>query len=134
MKNTAIKENHLFKKAYSKGERAAGKYIAIYALRDKAAYRIRRADPCHRSVNRLGLTVGKHVGGAVERNRAKRLMREAYRLTEAELCVKHGYLLVIVAKDAVLSASSTDVGREMRRLLDRLGLLSPCEAQSSPDR
>ena len=46
---------------------------------------------------RLGLSVSRRVGGAVTRNRWKRLLREAFRLTREKLPA--GIDLVIVAKD-----------------------------------
>ena len=123
MKNTPITENHLFRKAYSGGKSAAGRYIAVYALRDRAAARIMRADPLHRTRNRLGLTVGKKIGSAVERNRAKRLMREAYRLLDGEGAVSHGYLLVIAARSAATKAKMPQIKSELFYLLGKIGLL-----------
>ena len=123
MKNTPITENHLFRKAYANGKSAAGKYIAVYALKDRAAKRFISADPLHRTRNRLGLTVGKKIGSAVERSRAKRLMREAYRLLDGEGAVSHGYLLVIAARTAATKAKMPDIRTELSFLLDKLGLL-----------
>ena len=123
MKNTPITENHLFRKAYTNGKSAAGKYIAVYALKDRAATKFMRADPLHRTRNRLGLTVGKKIGSAVERNRAKRLMREAYRLLDGEGAVSHGYLLVIAARTAATKAKMPDIYKELSRLLTKLGLI-----------
>ena len=96
MKNTPIKENHLYQKAYAKGKSAPGKYVAVYTLPDRQNHRYVKADPCHRPVNRLGLTTGKKIGGAVVRSRARRLMREAYRLIEDEGNLLHGNLIVRV--------------------------------------
>lgn len=45
---------------------------------------------------RLGLSVSRKVGGAVERNRWKRRLREAFRLTQQDL--PHGVDLVIVPR------------------------------------
>ena len=48
------------------------------------------------SYNRLGITVSKKIGKAVVRNRAKRRLREVYRITLPDL--KSGYDFVLVAR------------------------------------
>jgi ribonuclease P protein component len=125
MKNTPITENHLFKKAYSKGAKAAGRYTVVYILKDLANKRVVRADPLHRPVNRLGLTVGKKLGGAVERSRARRLMRESYRLILADPAfeVSTGFLLVIAARSAIGSAGCPEVKSDLVASMRRLGIL-----------
>ncbi len=129
MKNTPIKENHLYQKAYSKGRSAVGKYIAVYALADRANRRFVKSDPLHRPLNRLGLTTGKKIGGAVVRSRARRLMREAYRLIEAEGRVAHGNLLVIAARSRIANAGMEDVKRDLYKCLCKLSLIEKGDLQ-----
>ena len=57
--------------------------------------------------NRLGVTAGKKIGNAVCRNRAKRLIRQAYRETEALLPC--GLDLVIVARSSILQIKSPEL-------------------------
>ena len=45
MKNYAIKEHHLYNKAFAKGQRAVGRLVAVYVLKDYAARRLRDANP-----------------------------------------------------------------------------------------
>ena len=123
MKNTPIKENHLYQKAYSKGKSAPGKYVAVYTLPDRQNYRFVKADPCHRPLNRLGLTTGKKIGGAVVRSRARRLMREAYRLIEDEGHLLHGNLIVIAARAKIADASMQEVKKDLAWCLKRVGLI-----------
>ena len=122
MKNYAIKEHHLYNKTFTKGSRAVGKTVAVYVLKDYAAKRLCRANPQKEYLNRVGLSVGKRIGGAVERNRAKRLLREGYRAVKAR-GVKTGYLVVLAARDEIKGKKAQDVTREMLYLFRRLELL-----------
>ena len=123
MKFTAIRENHLYQKAYKNGKRFVGKTVAVYVLRDYAAGRLRKANPQKELVNRLGLSVSKKIGGAVERNRAKRLIRHAYKHIDTETPVKTGHLIVLVAREAIGGKKTPDVERELKKLLKKLELI-----------
>ena len=84
MKFRAICENHLYSKAYSKGKRAVTAALAVYVLPDYEAKRLAKAHPQKKTVNRIGLTTSKKLGGAVVRSRCRRIMREGLRSLEAE--------------------------------------------------
>ncbi len=129
MKNTAIKENHLYGKAYTKGKSQAGKYVVVYILKDTKNSRFVKADPCHRPLNRLGWSVGKKIGGAVERSRAKRLLRESYRLIEKEkgTLLSHGYLLILAARVRINGAGCQQVREDIEKSMIKLGILAKTE-------
>ena len=120
MKNVAIKENHLYNKAYRRGKKSIGKYTAVYVLRDLKAHKVMLANPEKKYLNRLGIAVSKKIGNAVTRNRAKRIIRAAYRSVEAELSV--GFLVVISAKSDIVGVKSTDVEQELREAFSRLDM------------
>ena len=121
MKNIAIKENHLYTKAYRNGERFVGKYVAVYVLRDYSAKRLCRENPQKEQVNRLGIAVSKKIGGAVERNRAKRIIRASYDGLKGDL--RKGYLVVISAREAINGMKSTDIAEELQRAFAATHLL-----------
>ncbi len=62
-----------FRRVLRTGVRACDEYLTVWLL------------PNGLPETRLGLTVGHRHGGAVRRNRLKRIMREAFRLRRAEL-------------------------------------------------
>ena len=122
MKFPAICEDHLYSKAYSKGRRYVTDHVAVYVLPDYAAARLQKAHPEHKRVNRLGLTVSKKLGGAVVRNRAKRILREGYRAATLQRPMKAGFLIVIAARERAVSVKSQIIGRDLIRAFTKLEL------------
>ena len=120
MKEIAIRENHLYNKAYRQGKRAVEKHVAVYVLRDFAAARLKKENPQKVFVNRLGLTVSKKIGGAVQRNRAKRIIRAAYDAKRDEL--KTGFLIVIAARSASVNLKSTEIKQQLDSAFTKLGM------------
>ncbi len=129
MKTVAIKEHHLYSKAYAKGKKCAGKRIAVYVLKDYAAKRLMTANPEKKYLNRVGIAVSKKYGKAHERNRAKRIIREAYRSIERDggYILRKGFLIVLAVRDGCKNAKKYEVEGEMRHALKRLDMLTERE-------
>ena len=82
--------------------------------------RLKRANPEKKYVNRIGLSVSKKLGGAVARNRAKRLIRAGFDVVKPN--IRTGNLIVIGARVAILGKKSTDVALELETAFQALGL------------
>lgn len=108
-KTVSLKENHLFRRAYSRGKTAADSRLALYVRRNG------------RKTNRLGLTVSTKVGCAVVRNRVRRRLREIYRLNEDRLSA--GWDVVVVARVRAASSDYHQLERSFLKLADKLSLL-----------
>ena len=125
MKFPAIKEHHLYNKAYRSQKRFFGRYVCVYVLKDLHAKRLALSHPQRTKVNRLGLSVSKKVGGAVKRNRAKRIIRAAYAPLEDRL--DKGYLIVISAKPEIEGCKSQEIYSELKYAFKRLEMLAPAQ-------
>ena len=133
MKLTAIRENHLYRKAYQGGRRAAAATLCVYILRDKKSNSLKKAHPEKKLINRVGIAASKKLGGAVQRNRAKRVIREAYRLIDAGIGIKKGNLIVIAARNPSTVSKMQDVMRDLQYCLRRLDMLEKPENQDTAD-
>ncbi|MBE6890419.1 MAG: ribonuclease P protein component [Ruminococcaceae bacterium] len=118
MKNTeTITENKIFTRLYGKGRTAVSGSAVVYY----------RQNNLHK--NRLGLTSTKKIGCAVKRNRARRVIREAYRLLEDRL--KVGYDIVIVARTKATSVTMFAVKSDLERAFRTAGLIRVSENDST---
>ena len=73
------------------------------------------------ALSRLGVITSAKVGGAVARNRARRLMRESYRLHQYELA--HPLDLVLVARPSIAGKGFAEVEKDFLTSLRKAGLL-----------
>ena len=109
MKHTiALKQNHEFRRLYSKGKSAVSPYFAVYCRKT------------NRPVSRLGITTGVKLGNAVKRNRVRRRIRELYRTNEDRL--SPGYDIVVVARTRAVFARYAELERSFLQLMRRLGI------------
>ena len=122
MKFVAIKENHLYSKAYAKGKRAVTSALAVYVLPDYAAKRLAKAHPQKTVVNRIGLTTSTKLGGAVVRSRTRRILREGLRALEKEKTLKVGFLIVIAARSAAVDLKSNEIKDQLDFAFKKLGM------------
>mgnify|MGYP003571259968 CR=1 FL=1 len=108
MKSQTLKENKDFRRLYYRGESKASKALVTYAMK-------RRGGGC-----RYGITTSKKIGGAVERNRARRVIRAAFRELESE--VKGSWDFVFVARTRTSSVKMQEVRTEMAKHFRALGV------------
>ena len=106
---TTLKQNHEFRRLYTKGRNAVTPTLVIYARRRKGGE------------NRVGFTVTVKLGHAVVRNRVRRRLREIYRLHEEEL--RRGFDLVVVARGRSAEAPYRELERDFLAACARLSLL-----------
>ena len=123
MKHIAIGENHLYSKAYAKGNKFVGKHVIVYVLKDLKAKKLQNAHPDKIMVNRIGLTVSKKIGHAVVRTRVKRILREGLRQTEKNFDIEKGHLVVLVARPICVNAKSTNIALDIEKAFKMLKLI-----------
>ena len=105
-----LKLNSDFRRIYGRGESFVHPAFVTYAFKNRA----------HSGI-RMGITVSKKLGGAVARNRAKRVITAAF--CECVDQINTGYDFVFVARTRLLRAQSTEIAAEMLKHFERAGVL-----------
>jgi ribonuclease P protein component len=98
-----IRRRAEFQQVYERGVRIHSRYCTLFLLANE------------QMVGRLGIAATRKLGGAVQRNRAKRLIREVFRRTK----LAPGFDVVVVPKREMLDASLTVLEADYRSSLER---------------
>jgi ribonuclease P protein component len=103
-----------FDRVYREGRSHASRHLVVYAFPGGE----------HEDGARLGVSVGRKVGGAVERNRMKRLLREAFWATAENLPDDYDFVLVARPDAGELARERGEAGIEeaLREVLAKAGL------------
>ena len=110
-KRSRVTRSGDFDAVYRRGRSASGRHLVVYAF-DRG-----EGDPA-----RLGLSVGKRVGNAVERNRVKRVLREEFSRIAGDL--PPGVDFVVIARpgahEYIEERGSRALGERLNELTERV--------------
>ena len=104
-----LNQNIEFRRAYNRGKSRSHPALVTYAVKNRAG------------VCRIGITTGKKTGGAVQRNRCRRIIRAAY-ASLADEC-NGAWDIVFVSRFRTKDLKSTDIAVVMRSQLKELGVI-----------
>ena len=105
LKKEVLRKKDDFDRIYKNGRSIGERYVVIFFQRNNLGY------------NRTAFLASKKVGNSVQRNRAKRLMKESFRLLQEE--IKTGYDFIIIARKPILSCKMENVKESMRGALKK---------------
>ncbi|MBQ2135737.1 MAG: ribonuclease P protein component [Clostridia bacterium] len=109
MKTLSIKRNNDFLRLYRRGKSAADSHVICYVAPNKFGK------------VRLGITTSKKIGNAVRRNRARRVLRAAFREILPE--IRPGFDIILVARTKTTFTKSTALTPILTAQLRKLGAL-----------
>ena len=109
MQFVTVRDNKRFQYAYKKGKNFVSPVLVTYILKNNVGY------------NRYGITASKKVGCAVKRNRARRIIKEAFYHLSPKLAKGYDFIFVARVKTTFIHQGSLE--KAMQNHLKSAGLL-----------
>ncbi len=106
----ALNKNRDFIRAYKRGTSVVTPCLALYYIKNR------------KGINRYGITTSKKIGGAVLRNRSKRIMRAA--ITQLDPCLIRGYDFILVARGKTPYLKTQDIYKDFCKIAKEHALLA----------
>ena len=100
-KYVSLNQNKDFKRLYYKGKSVQKPVLVVYAMKNRAG------------LCRVGITTGKKIGSAVERNRSRRIIRAAFQSVLKSGRINGNWDIVFVARTRTKFQKSTQIERAM---------------------
>lgn len=111
-----LNSNSDFRRAYGRGKVYTNPALVTYIVKNRAG------------ICRIGITTSKKIGNAVERNRARRVIRAAYC---SQIDPQGGFDIVFVARTKTVHKKSTEISAIMRKHLISAGVIKNAEESGS---
>ena len=108
LKKEVLRNRNDFKRIYQKGKSIGDRYVVLFFMKNGLDY------------NRTAFLASKKVGNSVQRNRARRLMRECWRKHRENLPA--GYDFIIIARNTINGKSCPQVQISVDNAVKRSGI------------
>jgi ribonuclease P protein component len=106
LKQNVLRKRTDFSAIYNKGKSLGERYIVLFYRKNDLPY------------SRTAFLASKKVGNSVERNRARRLMKESIRTSQVNL--PDGYDFIFIARNTILNTKCADVKKSIEAAIKKV--------------
>ena len=99
LKKNVLRRKSDFSSIYKKGKSVGDRYVVLFYKKNGLPY------------NRMAFLASKKVGNSVQRNRARRLMKESFRLMDSD--IPTGYDFIVIARNTISGKKCADVKKSL---------------------
>lgn len=110
-KYISLNHNTDFQRTYHRGKSCAKPALVVYAMKNRVG------------ICRVGITVSKKIGNAVERNRSRRIIRAAFQSIWKTYGITGNYDIVFVARTKTKYLKTPQVEKAMLEVLKEVGAI-----------
>ena len=111
LKKNVLRKKTDFQSIYRRGKSVGDRFVVLFYRPNGLAY------------NRTGFLASKKVGNSVERNRARRLMKESYRHLQENLTGNAHFDFIIIARNTISGKKCADVEKSLLSAFRRTGVI-----------